>query len=223
MLLTSNNIQISLPVAVDSRISTDDTSCAGSEQESLECDLFPMCRPGFQLDCWDQVDTVPGLAKLRPLHHKNDSDDGSTSQSSLDDDDDSVCSDIASRWGFSGNSPLYVYESQHVRSSSSNDDDDDELDCTEDRMPSQPFCENSNNDPLPNYSSSSGRHVHFGKCVEEYSYEKPSVEDFFRLYYSAHELQRLRDQFRIDRSRTNHGLEEKEKDHMDYCEDYPTW
>jgi hypothetical protein len=223
MLFTSNNMQVSLPVAVDSKISTDDTTCAGSQQESLECDLSPTCQPGFQLDCWDQVDTVPVLSKLLPLHHTNDSADASTSESSLDDDDDSVCSDIASRWGFSGNSPLYVDESQHVRSSSSNDGDDHELEGTEDRIPSPPFCENANNDPLPNYSSSSGRHVHFDQCIEEYSYEKPSVEDFCRLYYSAHELQRLQDQFRIDLSMTTPGLEETETDDIDYCEDYPSW
>jgi len=56
-----------------------------------------------------------------------------------------------------------------------------------------------------------GRQVHFRATVvtAEFIYPRPSDDDFFRLYYSAHELQRLRDQYKIDissgKNKTNSG------------------
>lgn len=80
---------------------------------------------------------------------------------------------------------------------------------------------------------SSARHVHFGASLvtAHFRYPRPSDDDFFRLYYSAHELQRLLDQYKIDIcstgkaaiSETNEATNTALAERVDFCPDYPAW
>eukprot|EP00980_Cylindrotheca_fusiformis_P014616 scaffold3963_cov65-Cylindrotheca_fusiformis.AAC.1 len=82
----------------------------------------------------------------------------------------------------------------------------------------------NNNDSHTSFKTK--KHVHFGEGNQYYVYDKPAMEDFFRLYYSAHELQRIRDQLRIDYNNNKSNklhLPEEEPTEIDYAEDFPVW
>jgi hypothetical protein len=198
---------------IETKFSPSDDNCSTG---SLEDDFFESCRvastfsTGFKLSCWDiqkkgssiVTTTSRNEAFNPPLHHFNNlssefcqsppfEDDGESSDSSWQDHQPSRKS-------------LVIVKEDSVGYT------DNDLDFRDDNKRRTSQLVDS-----PIQKSSSTRHVHFSVCVvtDEFLYEKPSTDDFFVLYYSAHELQRIQDQHRsekLQRIQDQHRSEESE-------------
>ncbi|CAJ1937946.1 unnamed protein product [Cylindrotheca closterium] len=255
MRLKPNNLQISIPTRAALTKQQLSAEAGDHSQEnvehSIELDFFQTCPlgSGFELDCWKKE--TPHFAAERTETKSM------PENSSLDDDDDSDDFD----WGDDSSSSYNRAEEQDNSSISADGDPSDP------HVPKQGI-RGEQQEPNPsadaanrrsqNISTSiqnlkpqfqaaadhiSGRHVHFGAAVvtAEFTYEKPSNDDFFQLYYSAHELQRLQDQYRIDvacygkihrksnvqNNKVSSGRVDDDGENdvklVDYCPDYPVW
>eukprot|EP00526_Cylindrotheca_closterium_P015086 CAMPEP_0113616450 /NCGR_PEP_ID=MMETSP0017_2-20120614/8245_1 /TAXON_ID=2856 /ORGANISM="Cylindrotheca closterium" /LENGTH=247 /DNA_ID=CAMNT_0000525763 /DNA_START=91 /DNA_END=834 /DNA_ORIENTATION=+ /assembly_acc=CAM_ASM_000147 len=247
MQLEPNKLQISIPAnAASRRLSISDAEDSQSI-ESTDLEFFQTCPlgSGFELDCWEN--------KTPSVTEQTGTTTSMRGNSSFDDGpDDSDSGDDSSSLGSAAEQDRgYI---------SANDDNSDNIPTTisgkeetkEEEDPNHPQVGNRGSITIsasvqilePHFQSAvdhiSGRHVHFGATVvtTEYTYEKPSNEDAFRLYYSAHELQHLRDQYKIDVCtdkihcsgplasnillvRADDMVDNTKQ--VDYCEDFPVW
>jgi len=206
--LEPNNLQISIS-AKEAISEQADTETKHHQEHSSDLDFFQTypLGPGFELDCWEKKTSTEQKETIE-----------SRGSFSLDDED-------PDGFDWTESDSIYSVEEQDSSSISDSDDNDAENEEDDDKVPTATSPGNSLCRPsdmqvpkqeiLIGISNSvqilqplfqaavdhiSTRHVHFGAAVvtAKYTYEKPSADDFFRLYYSAHELQRLQDQCKID-------------------------
>ena len=269
MRLETHNLQFSIPANAASKQLSEESQSV--ETNSTDLDFFQTCPlgSGFELDCWKNKTTYAAERKGTKSMRGNSSDDydpddfdwgddssssyyttaeeqGSNSTSADDGDDNGDDHDdhLTTR---SGNSICPPSEPQGPKEGTREEEEPNPSAVANRRR--QTISSTSIQILEPHFQAAvdhiSGRHVHFGAAVvtAEFAYEKPSNDDFFQLYYSAHELQRLQDQYKNDiacsgkihnssdhYSSTTNDLSERVEDDseddiklVDYCPDYPAW
>jgi hypothetical protein len=214
--LQPNNLHISM-----SNQDEEEEETMMWKEESADLEFFQTCplgsSSGFELDCWEKKSDANKSAMIPQ---------GSSSLDDNQDDFDWTQQDCSSVYSEEEQDSSSISYSSSEEKDDDDEEDDTEND-SNDGIPQSNQRQNSScccpsDDPPKNVEEISigisksvpileplfqaavdhmgVRHVHFGATVvtAEYKYEKPSDDDFFRLYYSAHELQRLRDQYKID-------------------------
>ena len=176
------HLKLKLPREDSFILEGTDEHCYSSS--SLASEFFPNSFSGFQLSCWDQ-DKQQRHSKNHPQHPALTmpidprSSQKISFQHSTNMDDDGI-----------NNDDLYNSDNNLVL-----DDQDESIDNRNNykKDTSRKECSDRCKDFLSKH-----HHVHFGMNDVIYEYERPSTEDYYSLYYSGHELQRLQDQARLD-------------------------